>query len=198
MNGRQTTPVTLHTVGAGLATRVLAPAVSCMFTLAVHGSAVAQPASEPAAASAPSAQAPEPAAEDAAAVESLGTEYAEDESAAASPAQQPAYREEALDANALAKMSLEELLQVQIVEAASRRQQTIHDAPSSITVLDRGQIEQSGAVEVAELMRRVPGAHVVRQTNNAYDVALRNQTYRLGNRPTNISRWGRWSSNASK
>ena len=42
-----------------------------------------------------------------------------------------------------------------------RLQQSLHDVPGAMTVIDRETIRQSGARDVAELLRLVPGYMVV-------------------------------------
>ena len=49
------------------------------------------------------------------------------------------------------------LAEVPVVLTASRLQQSLHDAPGSMTVIERDQIRRSGARDVAELLRLVPG-----------------------------------------
>lgn len=82
----------------------------------------------------------------------------------------------------LSGLSLEELLSVEIVESASRRQQSIHDAPSAITLVPRDVIASMGVYQVPEIMRRVPGALVLRTAANSYRVVLRDLATLVSNR----------------
>ena len=62
------------------------------------------------------------------------------------------------------------LAEVPMVLTATRLQQSLHDVPGSITVIDRDQIRRSGARDVAELLRLVPG-YMVGGFNGAHPVA---------------------------
>ena len=57
-----------------------------------------------------------------------------------------------------------------VVLTATRLQQSLHDVPGAMTVLDRETIRQSGARDVAELLRLVPG-YMVGGFNGAHPVA---------------------------
>ncbi|MBN2718213.1 MAG: TonB-dependent receptor [Deltaproteobacteria bacterium] len=73
----------------------------------------------------------------------------------------------------LVEMELEELLAIQVVETVSLRKQSIREAPSSVTVITREQIETSGAQNIAELLRLVPGIHVMQLTGDSYSIGQR-------------------------
>lgn len=62
------------------------------------------------------------------------------------------------------------LAEVPVVLTASRLQQSLHDAPGAMTVIDRDQIRRSGVRDVAELLRLVPG-YMVGGLNGAHPVA---------------------------
>ena len=62
------------------------------------------------------------------------------------------------------------LAEVPVVLTASRLQQSLHDVPGSMTVLDRETIRRSGARDVAELLRLVPG-YLVGGINGAFPTA---------------------------
>lgn len=62
------------------------------------------------------------------------------------------------------------LAEVPVVLTASRLQQSLHDAPGSMTVIERDQIQRWGARDVAELLRLVPG-YMVGGFNGANPVA---------------------------
>lgn len=55
---------------------------------------------------------------------------------------------------------------VPIVISASRLSQRTHETPVAVTVIDRETIEASGALEIAELLRLVPGFQVGMTTGN--------------------------------
>ncbi|MEM9075202.1 MAG: TonB-dependent receptor, partial [Myxococcota bacterium] len=79
-------------------------------------------------------------------------------------------------------MSLEELLSVEIVESASRREQSIHNAASAVTLIPRDAIASMGVLDVPELFRRVPGAVVFRTAANSYRLSLRDPATLVSNR----------------
>ena len=62
----------------------------------------------------------------------------------------------------LLEMSLEELLDVEIV-VASKTEETIFDAPSSVTVFTRQQLLRMGVNSVEELLNFVPGFIATRE-----------------------------------
>ena len=66
--------------------------------------------------------------------------------------------------NLYLEMSLEELLDIEIV-SASMRAETIFDSPLSASVISRAEIERSGATSIMEAMRLAPGLIVREQTN---------------------------------
>jgi outer membrane receptor protein involved in Fe transport len=70
-------------------------------------------------------------------------------------------------------LEIDSLLSFPQVESVSRRTQSMVDAPESVTVLTREEIQRSGALNVAELLRRVPGAFVLQTFANEYSVGLR-------------------------
>jgi iron complex outermembrane receptor protein len=69
-------------------------------------------------------------------------------------------------------MSLEELMNVQIV-SASKKAENSFDAPLASTVITRQEIIQSGATTIPEVLRLVPGMIVREKTNGNYDVHMR-------------------------
>ncbi len=70
-------------------------------------------------------------------------------------------------------LEIDSLLSFPQVESVSRRTQSIEDSPESITVLTQEEIQRSGALNVAELLRRVPGVFVLQTLANEYSVGLR-------------------------
>lgn len=60
-----------------------------------------------------------------------------------------------------------------VVLTASRLQQSVAESPSAVTVIDRDLIEKSGARQIADLMRFVPGAIVGYNDGNRPVVTLR-------------------------
>ncbi|MCW8908674.1 MAG: TonB-dependent receptor plug domain-containing protein, partial [Sedimenticola sp.] len=49
---------------------------------------------------------------------------------------------------------------VPVVLSATRLDQPLTDTPAAVTVIDRSMIEASGAIELADLFRLVPGFQV--------------------------------------
>ena len=72
----------------------------------------------------------------------------------------------------LLMMSFADLMDVQI-ESASKKKESLFDAPLSTTVLTAMGIENSGATSIPELLRLVPGLIVREKTNGNYDVHIR-------------------------
>lgn len=70
------------------------------------------------------------------------------------------------------EMSLEELLNVEIV-SASKKAESIFDAPLSASVLIREEIQNSGVTSIPEALRLIPGMIVREQTAGNYDIHLR-------------------------
>ncbi|MEN8175158.1 MAG: TonB-dependent receptor [Pseudomonadota bacterium] len=69
------------------------------------------------------------------------------------------------------------------VVTASRFSQPLDEAPASITVIDREMIEASGAIELADVLRLVPGFQVARSTwNHSFSVTYHGQTDALSRR----------------
>ncbi|MDH5471048.1 MAG: TonB-dependent receptor plug domain-containing protein, partial [Gammaproteobacteria bacterium] len=58
------------------------------------------------------------------------------------------------------------LTEIDTVISATRIQQPLTESPSSITIIDRDMIVASGAVEIADVMRLVPGIQVAYPQGN--------------------------------
>lgn len=72
----------------------------------------------------------------------------------------------------LYNMSLEDLMNVEIV-SASRKNESLFDAPISSYSLTREEIERAGSTSIIEALRLVPGVIVRELSNGNYDVHLR-------------------------
>ena len=72
----------------------------------------------------------------------------------------------------LFEMSLEELGEIQI-DVASRKESTVSEAPGVVTVITRDQIQKSGARDLIDILRLVPGFNVGYDSVGAYGVAIR-------------------------
>jgi iron complex outermembrane receptor protein len=80
-----------------------------------------------------------------------------------------AFAQEELD---LFELSLEELMNVEIV-SASRKSENLFDAPVSSYTITRSEIAKAGITSIPEAMRLCPGVVVREITNGNYDVHLR-------------------------
>jgi len=70
------------------------------------------------------------------------------------------------------EMSLEELGEIQI-DVASRKKSTAREAPGVVTVITRDQIQKSGARDLIDILRLVPGFDVGYDISGAFGVAIR-------------------------
>lgn len=70
------------------------------------------------------------------------------------------------------EMSLEELMNVQVV-SASKKSESLFDAPLSTSALSREEIKNSGATSIMEALRLIPGVVVREETNGNYDIHVR-------------------------
>ncbi|MBC7173129.1 MAG: TonB-dependent receptor, partial [Polyangiaceae bacterium] len=78
------------------------------------------------------------------------------------------------ETEAYAEMSLEELLSIQVVTSASRRAQSMHEAPSSVSLLTFEDIENTRGLNLGHAFRRLLGVYVFQQTPNSTQVIVRN------------------------
>lgn len=83
--------------------------------------------------------------------------------------EQPKPSEEEVD---LFDLSLEELMNVPI-NSASKRDETLFDAPLSSYTITRAEIERSGTTSIMEALRLAPGVIVREQANGMYDIHIR-------------------------
>lgn len=72
----------------------------------------------------------------------------------------------------LYEMSLEDLLNIPI-QSASKKQETLFDAPLSSYTITRSDIDRSGAPSIMEALRLAPGVVVREQSNGEYDIHIR-------------------------
>ncbi len=70
----------------------------------------------------------------------------------------------------------------EVVVTASRRAQTVIEAPVATTVITDEEIRMSGATNIPELLRRVPGMDVMAMGVASYDVSNRGFNNRLSNK----------------
>ena len=72
-----------------------------------------------------------------------------------------------------ADMDLEALLASPVVESASRRAESLDDAPASVGLITAEEIQASGAQNIAELLRLVPGVYVRQNQANHFELGIR-------------------------
>ena len=77
---------------------------------------------------------------------------------------------EALSTDQIKKLSLEELMQVEVptVVGASKHEQKITEAPSSVSVVNREEIQTYGYRTLADVLRSLQGFHVSYDRNYAF------------------------------
>jgi iron complex outermembrane receptor protein len=80
--------------------------------------------------------------------------------------------QELQDGADLFELSLEELMNLEIV-AVSKKAESSFDAPLSSTVITKEEIINSGATTLEEVLRLVPGFIVKEETNGNYDLQIR-------------------------
>lgn len=83
-----------------------------------------------------------------------------------------AYAQQGLSPAELSKLSLEELANL-VVTSVSKTEETLSTAAAAVTVITGEDIRRSGATNVPEALRLVPGIHVARQTSNTWAVSSR-------------------------
>jgi iron complex outermembrane receptor protein len=81
----------------------------------------------------------------------------------------------------LAEMSLEQLTMI-TVSSASRRDERLIEAPTSIFVITADDIRRSGATSIPEILRLAPNLHVARADNNQYAISARGFNNVLANK----------------
>jgi len=77
------------------------------------------------------------------------------------------------DDDSIADLSLEELMDVQVVVTASRREQKITTVPYAITVITSEDIRSAGARSIPDALRLVPGVDVADLSFGSYAVSPR-------------------------
>lgn len=73
----------------------------------------------------------------------------------------------------LFNLSLEQLMDIEVVTSASKYPQSILESPSAVTVITSEDIEKSGTLDMLELFRFVPGTLVVEENSNRAEVYIR-------------------------
>ncbi len=80
-----------------------------------------------------------------------------------------------------AELDLEEMLNTEIT-TASRTSQKLYEAPNAVYVITEEEIKRSGAVDLPDLFRMVPGVDVVSIYGNSYGVSARGFNERFAQR----------------
>ncbi len=70
-------------------------------------------------------------------------------------------------------MSLDELLDVDVIVSASKKPEDLFEAPLSVTIIKKQEIIKSGATSIPEALRLAPGLIVREMTPGNYDVHIR-------------------------
>ena len=83
----------------------------------------------------------------------------------------PVSAQEDLEDLDFAEMSLEDLLNVEVT-VASKTEETAADAPSTVTVFSRAEIQNLGITTVHELLNYVPGFQATRDSTNGIENAI--------------------------
>src|ERR1700730_18354621 len=74
--------------------------------------------------------------------------------------------------NKLGEASLEQLLNVQVT-TVSKKEQRLSRAAAAVFVLSQEDIRRSGATNIPDLLRMVPGVNVVQIDANAWAISIR-------------------------
>jgi len=73
----------------------------------------------------------------------------------------------------LFEMSLEELMEVPVVFASSKRLQPVTEAASSVEIITADDIKQSGAITIADVLRNVAGVQIRQTSVSSHAVGVR-------------------------
>lgn len=76
------------------------------------------------------------------------------------------------DASNLSGMDMEDLMEVQVV-TPSRRQEPLSQVAGAVTVLDEEDIRRSGATNIPEALKLIPGVHVAQTDTQTWAVGIR-------------------------
>src|SRR5688572_8703442 len=84
----------------------------------------------------------------------------------------PAFSQEQKPEEDLYTLSLEELMNVPI-NSASKKDETLFDAPLSSYTITRSDIDKAGSTSIMEALKLAPGVIVREQANGMYDIHIR-------------------------
>lgn len=79
------------------------------------------------------------------------------------------------------ELSLEDLLKAEVVTVA-RKSQTLQSSAAAVFIINRDDIERSGATSIPEALRLAPGVQVARISNNRWAVSVRGFNGRFSNK----------------
>jgi outer membrane receptor protein involved in Fe transport len=79
-------------------------------------------------------------------------------------------------------LDLGDLLRTPVVESATRRRQSLYEAPGAMDVFSGNEIVNAGVTSIAELLRRIPGAYVMQVNAGRFNVGLRGGNSLANNR----------------
>jgi iron complex outermembrane receptor protein len=77
------------------------------------------------------------------------------------------------DIEEISELDLEALLAAPTVESASKRRQSLEEAPGAVTVIEGTELAEAGAVTIADALRLVPGLWVFHTNANMFHVGVR-------------------------
>lgn len=83
--------------------------------------------------------------------------------------------------NDATELSLEDLLKTEVVTVA-RKSQTLQNSAAAVFIINRDDIERSGATSIPEALRLAPGVQVARISNNRWAVSVRGFNGRFSNK----------------
>src|SRR5258708_70771 len=79
----------------------------------------------------------------------------------------------------LTQVNLEDLMNVQVT-SVSKKEQRLWHAGAAIFVISQEDIRRSGATNIPDLLRMVPGVHVAQITAHTWAISIRGFTDRYG------------------
>jgi iron complex outermembrane receptor protein len=94
----------------------------------------------------------------------------------------------------LFKLSLEELMEVPIVESSSRQRQRINEASAAMSIVTAEDIHYSGLTNVAEILQFEPGIDIVKFNRTLYGVGVHGMHETLSNHVVSLVD-GRYANN---
>lgn len=77
------------------------------------------------------------------------------------------------DVDAVKNLSLRELMDVQVVTSAGRKEQNLSDTAAAVSVITQEDLRRSGVVQFQDALRLVPGVEVARSGNNGWAITAR-------------------------